>query len=242
VGFQDALAESRDYGRRPATDEGFAMRTNFKSAVLRRLAIAMTTVIALVVTGTAVASTITIVPPNGKVAGDSYSMWLATWWQVRLRTPPSGSVCHQVGPVEVLIGPTKPKETDRCSVHSGQAVYVNGPSSECSTIEPPPFHGNTNAQLKACARHGFQSISNTRLTIDGKQLHHLNRWIVLSAVYGLKLPAHNFLGAKKRVGRSAAYGAGLLLRRLSPGVHVVHAAGDEGGVHLDLTYRITVNP
>jgi hypothetical protein len=228
--------------RRTQRTRGFAMPSNVQAAAFRRLATAITIVLALVVTGVAVASNVTIVPPNGKVAGRGYSKWLATWWQVRLRTPPSGSVCQQVGKVELLLGPTKPKETDRCSVHSGQAVYVNGPASECSTIEPPPFHGNTNAQLKTCARNGFHAISNTQITVDGKALHHLNRWIVLSGVYRLNLPKRNFLGTKKRVGRSAAYGAGLVLTGLSPGVHVVHSAGDEGGTHLDLTYRITVKP
>jgi hypothetical protein len=200
---------------------------------------AIASAVVLVSASAAVAS-LAVVAPSKTVAGRTYSQWLAKWWQVRLRVPASGAVCQHVGSVEVAIGPTKPKETDRCSVAQGHAVYVNGPSSECSTVEPPPSHGNTDAQLRRCARRGFKAISGTHITVDGKPLRHVETWIVASGVYQLHLPVHNFLGAHARSGRSAAYGAGFLLTRMSTGAHVIHETGNEGPLHLDLTYRLRV--
>jgi hypothetical protein len=221
------------------------MSTPAASSIHRTRVIALIAVIAATVlapAASAVTSSVTVVAPSQTVAGRTYAQWLAKWWQVRLRIPGSGSVCQHVGRVELLIGPTRPTEIDRCSIRRGQPLYVNGPSSECSTIEPPPSHGNTGGELRRCARRGFAGLKGTRITIDGKSLRHMQRWVVASGVYRLRLPRQNFFGRGKRSGRSAAYGAGFLLSNLSSGEHVIHETGNEGPAHLDLTYRIAVRP
>jgi hypothetical protein len=209
---------------------------------IRSKAIASAGVLIVGLAAAATAASFTISPPGAAVAGRDYPQWLARWWQVRLSVPASGPICQRVGRVVMLIGPTKPNETDRCSITHDQVVYVNGPSSECSTIEPPPSHGDTAAQLRSCARRGFARLSGTHIAIDGRPLQHPGRWTLASGVFRLRLPKHNYLGVAKRSGRSAAYGTGFLLTDLSRGEHVIHQTGNAGPVHLDLTYKIEVAP
>ena len=197
--------------------------------------------VALILAASASASSDQVVPPNGKVAGRGYAAWLAKWWQVRLRTGPAGSICQHVGKVEVLIGAPFPKGPKRCTVPAGRPVYVNGPSAECSTVEKPPSHGRTAKQLKRCARRGYKAISGARIRIDGRRLHHANRWLVATHVYRFHMPKVNVLSSPRRHGRSASYGSGFLLKGLSQGQHVIRETGKESGHPIALTYRLKVS-
>jgi hypothetical protein len=213
------------------------MRKTLTPRTVAAVAIAATA--AAVLAGSAIAANTKVVPPTGSVAGRDYGGWLAKWWQLRLATPPTGSICQRVGRVEVLIGGPVPKGPKRCSVKPGRPVYVNGPSSECSTIEKPPSHGDTARQLRRCARRGFAAIGRTRVKVDGTVLH-LGHWVVATHAYRVRLPKQNILGSSRRHGRSAAYGSGFILRNLSRGTHVVRETGSEAGRPIKLVYKIRV--
>ena len=187
----------------------------------------------------------TAVPPGGKIAGRGYSQWLEVFWKTFFRTPPSASVCQTVhtsiGPVAVLIGGgSGKKETDTCREPANRPIFVDGLAAECSTIEPPPSHGNTPAQLKRCARRQMTGVEDLSIAIDGHQVMGWTRYITASPVFTFHMPKHNRLGTRKRTGQSAAYGEGLLLRGLPPGTHTVHETGELPGFLVDLTYKLRV--
>ena len=186
-----------------------------------------------------------VVPPGGKVAGQGYGQWLGAFFQTFLATPPGASVCQSVptsiGTVAVLIGGTSGKEeTHTCVEPAGQPIFVDGLAADCSTVEPAPYHGNTPAQLKSCARRNLRGATDLSISIDGHPVSHWMRFISASPVLPFHMPKHNVLGTHKRSGRFAAYGEGLLIRGLTRGTHIVHETGHLPGFSVNLTYRLRV--
>lgn len=197
--------------------------------------------VAMVLTSSAhAASTSSIVPPGGKVAGKGYAQWLGLWWKSFLQG--STSPCGRGGRVIVLAGGagafTKKGETQTCMVAAGKPIYVNGLAVECSTVEKAPYHATTDAGLRRCARGLFKGATS-HLTLDGVDVHTA-RFRTASPAFAFRLPKRNVLGAKQRNGRAAAYGDGLLLRGLSRGRHTLAGTGRLGGMPAKLTYRLTV--
>jgi hypothetical protein len=205
---------------------------------LRRIAVCLTCVFGAGL-ATAAAATSPLVPPGGKVAGKGYSQWLAASWRYLLDRPPGLAPCQTIGGVLVTFnGVVGRQVTDTCSVRRGQAVYLRGFSADCSTVEPPPFHARTPAQLRACAKRDFLLVK-VGVTVDGRAVAH-GRYATATNVFALHLPKVNVLGSKQRTGLVAAYGEGFLLAHLAPGTHVVHELASSPLFSADVTYLLKV--
>jgi hypothetical protein len=183
-----------------------------------------------------------VVKPSDSIGGRDYSDWLKKYWKLILESAPDAAPCRPVGDVLVLRGfPDGKRTTYSCSAPAGTTVYMNGPSAECSTLEKAPFHGDTRAELKSCARRTFgEFLGKIRLFVDGKELEEPERWNVATSVFRFRMPKKNVLGSKKRRGRSAAYGSGFLITNLDPGTHVIKGKEINDGKRTSLTYRVTI--
>jgi hypothetical protein len=195
-----------------------------------------------------------IVPAGGQVGGFTYAQWEAKAWQwdiAHLRShhalAPSTLPCvtnGQQGPVWFPDGDRYDfgnTLTETCTAPAGRYVFIDYPSVECSTVEPPPFHAKTNAGLLRCARSFGPGASS--LAFDGQVLSP-SGVVVGTAVFGFSMPAkHNWLEVPgKTGGRAAAYGQGLILGPLTPGVHtLVRVYQYPGALSRVLTYRLTVS-
>jgi hypothetical protein len=196
-------------------------------------------------TGTAYAASSTLVPPDGRVDGRTYEQWLVKFWRVQLGTPNGASRCQPVGDVEVILGhapPYKHRESYECSISSGSSVYIPSAGAECSTIEKPPFYSRTPRQLRSCAKKFTKrAFSHIAWTIDGVPVEHPGAFVTATRVFRFRLAKHNLLHIKKRSGRAAAYGGGVLLQDLALGQHVVERSDRYFGSRpYTTTYRIDV--
>lgn len=106
-----------------------------------------------------------LVPGNGSVAGRGYEQWEAAAWQWRLahpKTTPNTTSCFtagQYGPIWFLDGSyTKNTSvvTRTCAIPAGRYLMLFGPSIDCSTVEPAPYHATTDAGLTRCAKAAWQ--------------------------------------------------------------------------------------
>ena len=178
-----------------------------------------------------------VVAPGDKLAGRSHAQWLATSWKLVLAQPPLPKACDRALGVVVLGGGFSGKpETHTCSVPKGGRVVAPGFGANCSTIEDPPFHGDTPAELKSCARGLYKDGKAISQVLDGQTVA---RYPVASPVFTIHMPKKNLLGTKKRTGKAAAYNDMLLLR-LSPGTHVLRMKATAGGHKFQVTYTLKV--
>lgn len=188
------------------------------------------------------------------VGGLTYPQWEAKAWQWEIANvrflashPPAVPRCTtagQRGPVWFLHGdnyqPAGSSITRSCTIPAGRYLFIDAPSNECSTVEPPPYHATTDPGLRRCAR-SFGPVSSM-LTLDGRRIAP-SGFVVATAVFRFTMPPrNNYLQVPGAThGRGAAYGQGLMLRPLTDGPHtLVRVARYHGGLTLRSTYHLTV--
>lgn len=195
-----------------------------------------------------------ILPPKAKAYGASYRDWSARWWQWILSIPVTQSPskdqngdCNngavgQAGPVWFLTGVINESgvAVRNCEVPSGKALFFPIINVECSTLEAAPFHGNTESELRVCAK-GFR-IADVSAQIDGRDVEDIQRYLVESPRFDFSVPQDNILGVPAGSGKSVSNGYYLLLAPLSPGQHNIHFSGSfpDFPFALDITYHLTV--
>jgi hypothetical protein len=179
-----------------------------------------------------------VLPPNAHPHGKSYGQWSAAWWQWFLSIPtdrhpgldPTGQFCAegQSGKVVFLAanGATDPVP---CTVRPGTAVFLAMANAECSTVEPPPFFGYTEQELRMCAKCFADHIdpSSLQVTLDGQALENLERYRVVSPLFTFSYPADNIFGIPNgpATGEAVSDGYWIYLAPLSAGEHTLSFSG-----------------
>jgi hypothetical protein len=192
--------------------------------------------------------------PDAEVAGLDLAEWSTRSWQWFFSLPQAvnpyfdeiGQSCGygQSGPVFFLAGAERSLERS-CVVPEGAYVFVPLLGSECSTVEPPPFFGRAEAELRACANNavdmaeGAFDMSAMRLTLDGETIADLSPYRAATPRFALWLPEDNLLGSEQRVADSVADGYQVMLSPLGEGEHelVISIPGPEP---ITITYRLAI--
>ncbi len=190
-----------------------------------------------------------IVPPLPRL----YGQLAAKWWQEAFSIPVvnghhpliDGGAFGGQHHVLFLSGVGGGVTID-LTVRPWEALFFPVVNAECSVIEPPPFHGDNEAELRECANHHMDNTSGRFAVIDGRPVRNLDAFRFQSPLFVFgPLPANNILGAPEGA-TSPAVDAGyyLFLAPLITGRHTLHFGGtfDELGFSIDTTYSITVAP
>jgi hypothetical protein len=192
-----------------------------------------------------------LVPGGGSVAGRGYAHWVAAAWRWRLSQPRITSnrtscfTAGQHGPVWFIGSTVTAAVYSRtCAIPAGRYLMLYTPITECSTVEPPPFHATTNAGLMRCAKRLWERGPGwLTLTLDGVNIQPAGH-VGGSPAFAFQMPAHdNFLRVPGRThGRAAVYGFGSILRPLSRGTHtLVQTDGfSKSSIYNKITYKLTV--
>jgi len=191
-----------------------------------------------------------IFPVQSKPYGKSWGEWTAEWWKWAFSLPVSAhplfdtADCSagQSGPVWFLGGSFAGVAVTRtCRVPAGKSILLPVVNAECSTVEPPPFHGDDESELRACAIAFMDGASGTLVaTVDGQDVEDLSGYRVQSPLFTFSAPADNVLFIDGPVsGQSVSDGYWLFLAPLSAGTHTLHFEGNPG-FSIDVTYLLTV--
>lgn len=184
-------------------------------------------------------------PPVASVPKHKLGGILGALWETVLETPTpqnpfaGGDPCVDLGGV---VAPFAPPGTLSltCTVKPGTKLFITAWSSECSTVEPPPFFGRNEAELRACARAADAGITRHEITLDGRPVPVSE---VESGLLTIDLPADNILGVPAQRAFSVAHGWVALLHPLTPGTHeiVLDVEGtDVFGMPVDFTNTTTI--
>jgi len=192
-----------------------------------------------------------IIPPGSTYRGQSYGEWGAQWWKTIFSIPVvdgyhpliSGGAFEGEKKV-VFLAAAAGGVTIDVTIRPGASLFVPVLNSECSVLEPDPFHGDDEAEMRACANGHIDHTSGLIAVIDGVPVQDLGAYRVESPLFEFgPLPADNVLGAPAGT-TSLAVDAGvyLMLAPLRPGSHTIHVGGtfDEFGFTIDTTFNITV--
>ena len=189
-----------------------------------------------------------VIPPNAR---RTYEQLSARWWQWGLSLPvtpghpfmgcPDPPDAGQAGPVWYLAGQFG---TASCTltIPPGESLFFPLANAECSSLEDPPFYGETAAAQRACAQFWADQIDVTALfcEVDGIPIQDLARYRIVSPQFSFTAPTPWIFGGTGGTGTSVSDGYFLLLAPLSPGLHTLHFGSTAFGI--DATYYLTVAP
>ena len=200
---------------------------------------------ALLVAVGAVVALALVTPSAGAVPDRKLAATLGAVWETVLETPPAqnpfadGDPCIRLGKLVAPFTPLGSAEVT-CTVRPGTPVFVTAESSECSTVEAPPFFGSDEASLRQCARDADAGFAIPSVTVDGRPVAVRE---VETGLLTVDIPADNILGVPAQQAFSVAHGWVALLPPMPPGSHLVvlRVVGtDVFGAPLDLTNRTTI--
>ena len=195
------------------------------------------------------------IPPHATFRGLTYAEWTATWWQAAFAAPVAsgshplftgGAFDGEAGAV-FLSAPVLPEGSPTAmismAVPSGTPVFFPIITAECSVYEEPPFHGEDEPELRACADGLVDLVTDVSVTIDGQPAapHRVQSPLFQ---WG-PVPADNFLGAPEgTISDAVSDGYFLMLPPLNVGVHhiAVSATIVPFGLAVDAEFIITVTP
>lgn len=207
----------------------------------------------------------TVLPPDAPAYGATYAEWAGRYFQWHLSFPPAvspstdptGERCGygQAGPVFFLAGGepaffepggTPPAEDPaparECIVPAGVPLLLHLFGANCSTVEPPPFFGRDEAELRACATALLDPPTVLTASVDGVAIPDLERYRVQTPLFRVALPADNWLGVEPATVEAVGEGYFLLLAPLPPGEHEVRFGGvlPDVGVSIEAAFDLTV--
>ncbi len=185
--------------------------------------------------------------PEEVVAGATLGEWSARHWQWTFSQPigsnpgqdVTGKTCAdgQTGPVFFL-----PRNFAPCLVPTDTLILLPIVGTECSTVEPPPYNGQSEEELKACASRDTDRYTNISVRIDGQAVPNVATFRRVSPYFEVTLPEHNVLGVPIGDAEAVSDGYYMLLAPMLPGEHqiMVHVELIDGTVLPDKVIHITV--
>ena len=134
--------------------------------------------------------------------------------------------------------------TRRCRIPANTGLFFPLFNIECSTLEPPPFHGEDEQTLRTCAE--AVGISGFHLSVDGSEVPEKTLesfYITTPTAFAVDVPADNIMSVPGPAsGLSVGAGVHVLLQPLPVGRHVLRFGGRSTtyDVEMDITYEIDV--
>ena len=108
-----------------------------------------------------------------------------------------------------------------CTVAPGTKIFIAAWSSECSTVEAAPYHGDDESSLRACVRAVDAGLQTPTVTLDGDpvalteiETGLLDFTLPEGHIFDPGLPAGT-------TGQSVGHGWVALVHPLPPGTHTI---------------------
>jgi hypothetical protein len=197
-----------------------------------------------------------IVPPGAKFHGKTYGQWAAAFWQWAfalpleghpfLDTPEYNFAAGQQGSVWYWSSSDGPI-TRTVTLPAGKALFLTIRDVETSTLEDPPFFGQTETEQRANSHWWADHIINVFCVIDGVAVPNLQAYRFETPQFRFTAPTPWIFAATGGKGTSVGEGYFLMLQSLSAGAHVIHYggtfhldAGELGDDPLDFPHDVTI--
>src|SRR5262245_16171447 len=140
-----------------------------------------------------------ILPVGSSAFGKTFGEWSAVWWKFGLETPVAGNPFAEGGAFPLsksvwgLAAPLS-SETFNVTLPVGKALFVALITLECSSLEPPPFLGDTEEEQAKCAKFWADHITDVSVKIDGVLAQNVLSYRVVSPQFSFTAPTPNILG------------------------------------------------
>jgi hypothetical protein len=188
-----------------------------------------------------------LLAPGEPTFGASLAEWSARHWQWTTSLPipinpghdVTGETCSygQSGPVFFI-----PRNFPPCTIPTGVTLFVPIAGTECSSVEPPPYAGRDEAELRTCAAAEVDRYTGIVVQVDGQEVPDIEAYRTSSPRFVMALPEHNVLGVPAGLAYATTDGYQFMVAPLPVGEHeiVAHVELKDGLVLPDKVLRLTV--
>ena len=171
---------------------------------------------------------------------------LEALWTTVLQAPATenpftgGDPCLDIG--HRTVAPFAGGEELSCTVAPGTRIFVAAWSSECSTVEAAPYHGDDESSLRACVRAVDAGLQTPTVTLDGDPVVLIE---IETGLLDFTLPDGHIFDPglpAGTTGQSVGHGWVALVHPLPPGTHTIRIEnhGTYLGDPLDLVNTTTI--
>lgn len=188
-----------------------------------------------------------LVKPGHRVQGLTPGEWLGRWWKAVLETSaPEASFpgCLPLGRDVVAVVVPFGGGEGTCTVRRGSQLMLVPDTTSCSDYEDEPYHGDTPAERRECARLSLEAAGVHEVAVDGRHVRLDDAYRAQAPDRRATLPEGNFLGAPAgtRI-RFGAEGWVAFTKPLARGRHeiVEHATGISEDVPYDFSGRLQID-
>ena len=187
---------------------------------------------------------------ESKPYGLPYAEWTAKWWQWALSIPKDHNPLvdntgenyaeRQNGPVWFLAGTTgkMQRAERRCVIPSEKAILFPVIVSQFSFLEVPSI--KTDEELISHTAKDIVRWSVLEATIDGLELHDLDKYHIQFGPFDLSLPENNIWDIRAGSTKAVSDGFWVFLEPFNNGVHTINFHGIEPHFETEVTYHITI--
>jgi hypothetical protein len=169
---------------------------------------------------------------------------MKTGLQDRLRRPQRDRVASDTGPMTSSISNQQPStirgeahavgeaaggEPFTCVIAEGTAIYVRVAGTECSTLEPPPFFGRNEDELRACATADLDGVTNYQARINGQDVADLDAYRIGSPLFTLIYPENNIVGVEPGVAQAVSESYSFIIAPPPPGQYEIASTARYAG-------------
>jgi hypothetical protein len=175
-----------------------------------------------------------VVPPDARFDGKTYSEWAGASWKWALELPVDGhpfSTCDrdlsagQSGKVWYWAAPFSCPAPIAATLAPGKALFLTLTDVETSSLEDPPFHGDTEQEQRANSKWLANHIVEVFCFIDGKPVRHLRAYRFSNPQIHFTAPTPWIYGSTGGPGTSVGDGYYLMLKPMPEGKHRIHYGG-----------------
>ena len=112
-------------------------------------------------------------------------------------------------------------------VAEGMAIFVHVAGATCSTIEPPPYFGRTEEEMRACASTAFdEGVGDFQVIVDGQDVAaSLDAYRSTSPLFTMTFPADGIFGIRTVVGQSVSEAISFIIAPPPPGEYEITVSG-----------------
>ena len=167
-------------------------------------------------TASPAASTPAVAPPRASLT--------AQWWKAYVAIPASedpASRCDLGVDKVAFLGATTGVDpiSRSCTLAARTSIVVPLINVECSSLEEPPFFGQTPSERRACAERFARDFTALFLTINGVAVGDLSRLRVQSTPFRFSPVQGNMFGLPAGTGDSVSDGYWARIGPLAPGTY-----------------------
>jgi hypothetical protein len=105
-------------------------------------------------------------------------------------------------------------------VAEGTAIYVSA-GGECSTVEPPPFFGRTEDELRACVTAAMEGSIPFGARINGQDVGDLGAYRISTPLFTLNFPENNIFGVEPGVAQAVGEAYSFIIAPPPPGEYEI---------------------